>query len=105
MKLTIEDRRTRQDTESKAGPATRLPQPPGKNVDAATVRQETAGHIDARGLGTGDAPHTLQRGPSGARLVASEPRIEVPSEDNESDDDDSADRRQRWLRASLAHEP
>lgn len=33
------------------------------------------------------------------RLIASEPRIEVPSEDNESDDDDSADRRQRWLGA------
>ncbi len=33
------------------------------------------------------------------RLIASEPQIEVPSEDNEHDDDDSADKRQRWLSA------
>ncbi|MBP8183352.1 MAG: hypothetical protein KAX88_04555, partial [Rhodoferax sp.] len=33
------------------------------------------------------------------RLIASEPQIEVPAEDNEHDDDDSADKRQRWLSA------
>jgi hypothetical protein len=33
------------------------------------------------------------------RLIASEPRIEVPAEDNENDDDASADKRERWLQA------
>lgn len=33
------------------------------------------------------------------RLIASEPRIEVPAEDNENDDDTSADKRERWLQA------
>ncbi len=33
------------------------------------------------------------------RLMATEPQFEVPAEDNEHDDDDSADKRQRWLAA------
>ncbi len=33
------------------------------------------------------------------RLIASEPRIEVPAEDAENDDDESADKRERWLTA------
>lgn len=33
------------------------------------------------------------------RLMATEPQFEVPAEDNEHDDDDSADKRQRWLSA------
>ena len=68
-------------------------------MDVAALRQDAQAGAIARRPRASDPPHTYNIVHLARRLIASEPQIEVPAEDNEHDDDDSADKRQRWLSA------